>query len=413
MALKKIKFILVFPVCLFILIFLIPIKASSEPLQRIGWISSTSQKIFANNLNESGYLNDSMGIQTINNYQNLTSNLTLNYNKENHFTVDQSFLEYKKNYKVFGIGKVSRNWSFSPNTSLILSKNARPNNSAYFKLENNQRPRNFMLSWIGPWSLETFNSIPSNSTNVKDAMLLGIRTVFEPVSNLKFELVKTSQWGGFGYNKNLSSFIAAISGNTNESKNSNINQMAGFGFSFLTNSKKIPSRFFAQIIGEDEAGSLPSCYMTLIGNEWEFLNNALIKKIGFEYIDTRIDTTYHGFCGPNTAYNNGTYDYTNYGMSLGAPIDSEGKSFNVWASTNISKNTSIKYSLKDMTINDTNWSIHRLTTSKQKGWMADVDISWKLNSFKINSKLTYQGLYLDKVNINKGLSLTFGSQYVF
>jgi hypothetical protein len=244
-------------------------------------------------------------------------------------------------------------------------------------------------------------------------MLLGIRTVFEPVSNLKFELVKTSQWGGFGYNKNLSSFIAAISGNTNESKNSNINQMAGFGFSFLTNSKKIPSRFFAQIIGEDEAGSLPSCYMTLIGNEWEFLNNALIKKIGFEYIDTRIDTTYHGFCGPNTAYNNGTYDYTNYGMSLGAPIDSEGKSFNVWASTNISINTSIKYSLKDMTINDTNWSIHRLTTSKQKGWMADVDISWKLNSFKINSKLTYQGLYLDKVNINKGLSLTFGSQYVF
>ena len=64
-----------------------------------------------------------------------------------------------------------------------------------------------------------------------------------------------------------------------------------------------------------------------------------------ETVDTRVKRTRHGYCGPNTVYNNSVYDYTNYGSSLAASIDSEGKSYEAWVSTRISEKTYIKYSI--------------------------------------------------------------------
>ena len=93
--------------------------------------------------------------------------------------------------------------------------------------------------------------------------------------------------------------------------------------------------------------------------------NKLLSKIGFEYIDTRIDTTEHGYCGPQTAYNNTDYPYTNYGKSMGASIDSEGKQYSVWATTKISENTKINYSIKNITINDFN-SLKNITFIARK-----------------------------------------------
>ena len=83
-------------------------------------------------------------------------------------------------------------------------------------------------------------------------MLLGMRLIIEPYHNLKFELLKTSQWGGSGYSNSFSALSSAILGNTNESNNSNINQMAGFGMSFENNIIQMPNRTYVQIIGEDE-----------------------------------------------------------------------------------------------------------------------------------------------------------------
>ena len=397
----------------FILLFLTPISAFSEPLEFRSWINIQSNKSFSHSTNKNNFADDSIGIQTSKKFHNFKTNLTLSITQadKKYLLYDQSFLEYKHNNNIYGIGKIDRNWSFSNHTSLILSNNARPSNSIYF-LKKDSTSNGLLSSFVGPWSFEAFNSILSSSSKVKKPMLLGMRLIIEPYHNLKFELLKTSQWGGSGHSNSISAFSSAILSNTNESNNSNINQMAGFGMSYENNIIQIPNRTYAQVIGEDEAGSFPSCLIGLFGSEFT-LKNKLFSEIGFEYIDTRIDTTEHGYCGPQTAYNNADYPYTNYGKSMGASIDSEGKQYSVWATTKLSENISINYSVKNITINDFNTSNHRLSSTKENGWLKSLGASWKLNSLNISGAVTYQNLHLIKAQHKDGLSFNISSVYNF
>jgi len=68
--------------------------------------------------------------------KNLLSQLSLNYIGDEKYSLDGSYLEHTSGITTFGIGSIDRHWSFSNNTSLILSDNARPTKSIYLKLEN-------------------------------------------------------------------------------------------------------------------------------------------------------------------------------------------------------------------------------------------------------------------------------------
>lgn len=377
------------------------------------WANAKTENSFSKKLNYSNFSNNNAGFQFKKDYNNISSNLTLNYTNKNKLSFDQSFIDYSYRNLTFGVGKINRNWSFSPHTSLILSENARPMDSAYLTIRNQKKPTNFLFSWVGPWSFETFNASPSNSDGIKDSMLLGIRATIEPVNNLKLEIAKTSQWGGVGYKKNISALIAAIGGNTNDHEHANINQLAGFGFSYTIPKNGFPLRLYGQLMGEDEAGGLPSCYMYLLGLELQPVNASLISKFGVEIIDTRIDFSTNGNCGPNTAYNHAPYKYTNYNTPLGVPIGSEGKSINLWGTSNLSSNIDIDYSIENILINDTSLSKHRLSNSKENGWVGSLGISMNLNKFEIYGKVGYQNLSLNKNNITEGAILSINSIYRF
>ena len=74
--------------------------------------------------------------------------------------------------------------------------------------------------------------------------------------------------------------------------------------------------------------------------------------VSIEAIDTRVKTSEHGYCGPNTMYNNGVYDYINYDTVLGVPIDTEGTSLEFFGQSQLNNNLSINYSTKFLNIND-------------------------------------------------------------
>ena len=67
---------------------------------------------------------------------NLSSQLALNFYKNNEINFDNSFFKYNKGIATFTIGKINRVWSFSNKNSLILSSNARPFETFSAKLEN-------------------------------------------------------------------------------------------------------------------------------------------------------------------------------------------------------------------------------------------------------------------------------------
>ena len=342
---------------------------------------------------------------------NSSSQLAINYDEYNQLTFDGSYFQYTKGIATFGVGVIDRNWSFSERTSLILSNNARPSKSVFLKLKN--KFGFDRLSSEAVWSFEIFNGFTEGALNSGKSMLLGARAIISPIEGLDFELVQTSQWGGKAYNSGISALGAALLFDTNRNLNSNINKMAGFGVSYSMPSSIMPLRIYGQIIGEDEAGSLPSCNAYLAGIEWTITKNKYPTIVGIETVDTRIDTTSHGHCGPNTMYNNNTYKYTNYGKAMGALIDTESTSFGIFVQSQITQKIDIEFAMKSMNINDNNWSAHRLSSKRQSGLINSLGVNWNEKNISFNGSIFSQSLNLDKANIKSGFGIGFSSSIIF
>ena len=96
------------------------------------------------------------------------------------------------------------------------------------------------------------------------------------------------------------------------------NQLGGLDFNYLFLKNKNLS-IYGQIVGEDEAGYLPSKTFYLIGMNFSW-NKLNLKKINFEYINTgsrQINTTYN-----HAIFKNG---YRYYGSPIGSAFDADSK----------------------------------------------------------------------------------------
>ena len=331
--------------------------------------------------------------------RNLSSQLSLNFDDQDKLNFDDSYVNYEKGIANLSIGKVDRIWSFSEKSSLILSSNSRPLEALSLKLENR-----FNTTWLpekANWSFELINGSTKNSYNGKNSMLTGARVVISPHENLNFEFLQTAQWGDQNY-KLYSTDIDAFFFDTNVGKNASVNKMAGFGLSYSVPSNENTYRFYSQAIGEDEAGSLPSCYAWMVGLVLSAPEIKFPTTVSIEAIDTRIKRTEHGYCGPNTMYNNDVYDYINYEAVLGVPIDTEGASLEFFGQSQINSNLSINYSTKFLNINDKNYSQHRLSSKRSLGTISSLGIYWEKNGLELGGNIGYQNLVLDKANISNG-----------
>ena len=332
--------------------------------------------------------------------RNLSSQLSLNFDDHDKLNFDNSYVNYEKGIANLSIGKVDRIWSFSEKSSLILSSNSRPLEALSLKLENR-----FNTNWLpssANWSVELINGSTKNSYNGKNSMLSGARVVISPSDKFNFEFLQTAQWGDQNDKLYSSNIDASLFGNTNDGINSNINKMAGFGLSYSIPLNKNTYRFYSQTIGEDEAGSLPSCLAWMAGLELTAPKMKFPTTLTIEAVDTRVKRSTHGNCGPNTMYNNGTYDYINYDTVLGVPIDTEGTSLELFGLSQVNKNLDINYSTKFLSINDKDYSQHRLSSKRSLGTITTLGIHWEKDGFDLGGSIGYQNMILDKANISNG-----------
>ena len=331
--------------------------------------------------------------------RSLSSQLSLNFDDHDKLSFDNSYVNYEKGIANLSIGKVDRIWSFSEKSSLILSSNSRPLEAFSLKLENG-----FNTNWLpssANWSVEIINGSNKNSYNGKNSMLSGARVVISPHENLNFEFLQTAQWGDQN-DKLYSTDIEAFFLDTNLGKNASVNRLAGFGLSYSVPLNKNTYRFYSQTIGEDEAGSLPSCLAWMAGLELTAPKMKFPTTLTIEAVDTRVKKSTHGFCGPNTMYNNSVYDYINYDTVLGVPIDTEGTSLELFGQSHINNNLSINYSTKFLNINDKNYSQHRLSSKRRLGTISSLGIYWAKDGLELGGNIGYQNLILDKANVSNG-----------
>jgi len=332
--------------------------------------------------------------------RNLSSQLSLNFDDHDKLSFDNSYVNYKKGIANLSIGKVDRIWSFSKKSSIILSSNSRPLKALSLKLENR-----FNSNWMpstANWSVELINSSTKKSLTGNNSMLSGARVLINPSEKLKFEFLQIGQWGDHNDNLYSSDIDALLFTNTNEGQKSNLSKMAGFGLSYSIPLNENTYRFYSQTIGEDEAGSLPSCLAWIAGLELSAPKMKFPTILTIEAIDTRVKKSTHGNCGPNTMYNNSTYDYINYDTVLGVPIDTEGASLELFGQSQVNKNLGINYSTKFLSINDKDYSQHRLSSERSLGTITSLGVSWKKDGFNLGGSISYQDLILDKVNVSNG-----------
>ena len=353
---------------------------------------------FYNNIRTSNKSNINFNLEY--SKRSLSSQLSLNLDEHDRLSFDNSYVNYEKGIAKLNIGKVDRIWSFSQKSSLILSSNSRPLEAISLSLENK-----FNTKWLpsnANWSVEIINSSTKNSFNGKNSMLTGARVIIRPTKKLFFELLKTAQWGNQNSKIYVTNIDALLPINTNVGQYATINKMAGFGLSYLIPLSENTYRIYGQAIGEDEAGSLPSCYSYMAGLELIAPKIRFPTIVSIEAIDTRVRESTHGNCGSNTMYNNNTYDYINYDTVLGAPIDTEGYSLELFGQSQINNNLSINFSTKYRILNDNNLAEHRLSSERSSETLTSLGIHWTKYRFDVGGKIGYQKLGSNKANLSNG-----------
>ncbi len=247
--------------------------------------------------------------------------------------LDNSYLAAVWGNWVVSLGAQERWWGPGWDSSLILSNNARPIPAISVQRNYSDPFESKWLSWIGPWTFNAFAGQLESHRFVPHAKLLGMSVNFKPLDSLEVGLRRTAQWAGRGRPNDLGSFFDLLIGRDNcdelsggcgaDRSNEPGNQLAGFDFKWRL-PKKIGS-FYGQLIGEDEAGYLPSRKIHQIGYQKAFILDDLNITSFFEYSDTENEFA------PDITYNNGIYrtGYRTEGRSIGSTYDNDTSSLSI------------------------------------------------------------------------------------
>ena len=200
----------------------------------------------------------------------------------------------------------------------------------------------------------------------------------------------------------------ALFGNTNEGDASGVNQIAGLSTSYDFNPGRNGMRIYAQALGEDQAGVLPSCWFSMAGIEARASIFGTFSTITLEHVDTTINTTENGFCGPGTAYRNSNYFYRNDGDGMGAAIGSESCSTQLRGLHEF-ENWELNWAIGHFTINDTNLPDHSLSTTRQTGTVASLGVGFDFAGGELQGIMAHQDFDLDTASQNSGIR--FGISY--
>lgn len=228
---------------------------------------------------------------------------------------------------------IDRWWGPGWDGSLILSNNARPVPSLVLQ-RNRSTPFEIpVLKWLGPWQFTTFMGQLESNRFVPDPLLFGMRFNFRPAEGLEIGLSRTAQWCGEGRPCSLSTFGDLLVGNDNVDDQlakavEPGNQLGGFDIRWAGNLMNQPGAVYAQLIGEDEAGALPSKHFGLAGIEtwgaWQ--NTGASWRAYLEIADTAAGLLRDNALF-NTTYNHGIYrsGYRYRDKSLGHGADNDSR----------------------------------------------------------------------------------------
>ena len=212
--------------------------------------------------------------------------------KDEGLTVDGSYLAARLGNWSGRVGKIDRWWGPGWDGSLIMSTNARPIPTVSLDRRVPEPFESKWLSWIGPWSFNSFVGRMEKERHVPEPFLWGMRVELAPtpVKGLEIGLFRMMQLGGEGRPEGLSTWVDAFLSQDNTGANTGKdparepgNQLAGLDLRWRP--FDLPFALYGQVAGEDEDKFLPNALFFQYGLEtWATLESSTLRLFA-EYAD--------------------------------------------------------------------------------------------------------------------------------
>ena len=241
--------------------------------------------------------------------------------------VQGSYAAVKGFNQWLSLGQIPQWWGPGYDGSLIRSDAARPVTGLILQRADQSPFETRWLSWMGRWQYQLTAGQLAQYTSVPNAKLIGARFTMSPTQFLELGASRTIQWGGYGRPQSFSSLFDAIKGtqdNVVGTGHDPSNQLGGFDFKLkLQPLLGLPSNIYGQMIGEDEAGGLPSKYSYLLGLD----GHTIWDNTGAVNWHIEGANTFSGLSNKNITYRHGTYKdgYYQQGYPLGHALGGDGK----------------------------------------------------------------------------------------
>lgn len=251
--------------------------------------------------------------------------------EEEEFRADRSIIATALGNWSISVNTLDRWWGPGWDGSIILSNNARPIPAISIDRTFTDAFDTKLLSWLGPWDFSMHFGQFESDRFVPDAQFFGMRFNFRPLRSLEIGLSRAAQWCGEDRPCDLDTFFNLLVGRDNRGdddvtgENEPGNQLAGLDLRWSTRVLGMPVAVYGQMIGEDEAGGLPSRYLGQLGIEgtgvWK--DRWSYRWFG-EYAGTACQF-YESSKRYNCGYNHGTYrtGYRYRGRSVGHGADND------------------------------------------------------------------------------------------
>ncbi|WP_201529909.1 capsule assembly Wzi family protein [Psychrobacter frigidicola] len=275
-------------------------------------------------------------------------------------------------------GQIPAWWGPGNDGSLIRGDASLPVVGVTMQRDEQSAPASKYLSWVGPWQYQLFGGQLDDYTAVPRTKLFGARLTASPWPWLEVGASRTFMWGGEGRPQSFSSFVDAVTGLRDNADNGRpeddpANQLGGFDARInLAPLVNIPAAVYAQHVGEDEAGGLPSKYMSLVGADYASEAYGKPYQLYAEYADTRTNGKVRSISYEHSIYTDGYYQQGYpLGHSLGGDTQSASVGSKLWLSNSDFIRAKLQYAKVNQADNDTNQAFPTTDTLKV------IDVAWE------------------------------------
>ncbi|HEU4780705.1 MAG TPA: capsule assembly Wzi family protein, partial [Steroidobacteraceae bacterium] len=268
---------------------------------------------------------------------NLQGSVVTDPDDDQQFRADGSYIGVNVGNFMISAGFMERWWGPGWDGNLILSTNARPIPSITVERNYTDPFKSKLLSWLGTWRASiAMGEMESEDVAVPNVLFYAARINFKPRPWFEFGLTRTAQWCGGERPCDWETFSDMLLGRDNQveggesSEDQPGNQMAGYDLRVRSPWKALPLAVYGQMIGEDEAGSLPSKFIGLFGIETWGSSSFGGWRLRAEYAGTACNFAREA---PeyNCAYRNSIYPqgYSYRGRTIGHAMDNDSVIFSL------------------------------------------------------------------------------------